>query len=226
MRLKQIRDILLLSAALILSASLVSCGTHKKASTTATNSTYRPVPTPPQTIDIASITSPATASLLTEASSWLGTCYAYGGNDRNGVDCSGFVLKVFDNALNIKLPRSSDQQQQFCISIPRTDLQQGDLVFFTARSGGTVGHVGIYIGNGNMIHASSSKGVIISSLDQQYYLTNFYGAGRVDRFQAMLLNEKPVLKPQPKSPDIMASATSAPQQPAESTLENTDAFFD
>ena len=85
--------------------------------------------------------------IVEEARKWLGTPYKYGGEDRNGVDCSGMVMKVYLKAVNVKLPRSSREQQQFCNKIKKSDIASGDLVFFSSkRGGGNVSHVGIYIG--------------------------------------------------------------------------------
>lgn len=139
-------------------------------------------------------------TLLAEAQSWLGTRYEYGGNTRNGIDCSGFVLQVYLTALDIKLPRTSSQQQQFCSPIQKADLRPGDLLFFTGRSGSKVGHVGIYVGDGNMIHASSSKGVIITAIDSQYFLAHFHSCGRVGAYDSRLRAEttKPQPQPQPQ----------------------------
>ncbi len=129
--------------------------------------------------------SPVSEKLLREADSWIGTSYLYGGNDRDGVDCSGFVVQVFKNSLGISLPRTSVQQQTYCDSIGREELMPGDLVFFTVRGGSRVGHVGIYIGDNKMVHSSSSKGVIISSLEANYYVVNYLSSGRVSRYYAM-----------------------------------------
>lgn len=170
--------------------AVTSCGTSRNAS--GRGSAYTPVakPEPPRHIDFSGRQMEPTVNLLLrEADSWIGTAYQYGGNDRNGVDCSGFVTQVYGK-LDIRLPRTSLQQQQFCTPLNRDQLQEGDLVFFTVRGGSSVGHVGIYIGNDQMIHASSSKGVIISSLSQAYYVTNYYGAGRIEPFYAMVDSER------------------------------------
>lgn len=147
-------------------------------------------PTPAH-IDFAAMSLSAPAEkLLREAETWIGTPYVYGGNGRQGIDCSGFVLQVFRNSVGISLPRTSREQYRFCTEIDKTQLQPGDLVFFTIRGGSTVGHVGIYIGDGNMIHASSSRGVIISSLSTNYNVVNYYGSGRVEKFFAMTGSDK------------------------------------
>lgn len=152
---------------------------------------------------------PLTARLLKEADKWLGTPYAWGGNDRNGVDCSGFVTQVYLRALEISLPRTSERQMQYCVPIAKKDLIPGDLVFFTVRGGNRVGHVGIYIGNGEMVHASSSKGVVVTPLSNPYFVSNYYSSGRIERYIALLDSKKgdrqvkPVPSPaKPQSPSI------------------------
>lgn len=127
-----------------------------------------------------------TAALLDEASSWRGTPYLYGGNTRDGVDCSGFVLQVYKRALDISLPRTSRDQQQYCTPVDKRHLVPGDLVFFATTSNpARVSHVGIYIGGNRMIHSSSSKGVVESDLGTDYYTSHYYGAGRVERFHTL-----------------------------------------
>lgn len=119
--------------------------------------------------------------LIETARRWLGTPYRYGGNDRSGVDCSGFTCAVFVEATGIKLPRSSREQADFCRSVERRRLRTGDLVFFTSKGGGSrINHVAIYIGDNKIIHATSSRGVIISDLDEKYWSSHFYRCGRVE----------------------------------------------
>lgn len=131
-------------------------------------------------------------AIVDEASRWLGTPYKYGGNDRNGVDCSGLVLQVYDTALSIKLPRVSREQKEFCSSTSVAALMPGDLLFFaTGREKDRVSHVGIFVGDNRMIHASASKGVIVSDFTEDYYRRTFLGAGYVEQYHAMLGKEKP-----------------------------------
>lgn len=124
---------------------------------------------------------PQIGALVAEAARWLGVPYKYAGNDKKGVDCSGLTSQVFLKTLNVKMPRSSREQQQWCINIRKENLQPGDLVFFATDSDcNRVSHVGIYIGNGDIIHASSSRGVIISNLGETYYLKRYHSSGRPD----------------------------------------------
>lgn len=118
--------------------------------------------------------------LIKEAKRWLGTKYVYGGHSKKGTDCSGFVMQLFLKVYGVKLPRSSKDQQQFCKRILKSQLKIGDLVFFsTTKNKNKVSHVGIYIGDDEFIHASTSKGVVVSKLSQNYYIRNYHSSGRV-----------------------------------------------
>lgn len=119
-------------------------------------------------------------ALVDEARSWLGTPYRYGGKTKKGTDCSGFIMEVYRNVAGIAIPRNSAKQKDYCADIDKKDLTVGDLVFFSSkRSGGCIAHVGMYIGDGKMIHASSSRGVVESSIDQRYYIEHYKGSGRI-----------------------------------------------
>jgi len=109
---------------------------------------------------------------------YWGTRYKFGGTTANGFDCSGFMCKIFTEAYSVKLPRNSKKQYQAGRYVAKSDLKYGDLVFFNT-SGYGVSHVGVYIGNGKFAHASSSKGVTISRLDNVYYKSRYLGARRI-----------------------------------------------
>lgn len=118
--------------------------------------------------------------LVKEAKKWIGTKYRYGGHSRSGTDCSGMVMEVYKKVCGVKLPRSSREQQAFCKKIKRENLRKGDLVFFsTGKSRKSVSHVGLYIGDGEIVHASASKGVMISSLNEKYFQRTYHSSGRV-----------------------------------------------
>lgn len=128
----------------------------------------------------------ATGSLLREAESWLGTPYKYGGTDRDGVDCSGFVLRVYKDALGISLPRNSRAQRDFCPWTDMASLYPGDLLFFSSDTERDhVTHVGIFVGDNQMIHASTSRGVIVTDITTAYYKRNYMGGGIVEQYHAM-----------------------------------------
>jgi lipoprotein Spr len=131
-------------------------------------------------------------ALIKEAKTWLGVPYRYGGTSKDGADCSGFIMSVFDKAANIKLPRDSRSQQQYCEAIDAKYLQPGDLVFFTGKtSGEKVSHVGMFIGDNSIIHASTSRGVIISDLSENYYQSHYYSSGRIDQITYAYTGNKP-----------------------------------
>lgn len=119
-------------------------------------------------------------ALVREARKWRGVPYKYGGHSRSGADCSGFLMEVFREAVGIKLPRSSRDQKEYCRPVRRDEMIVGDLVFFTSKnSKGKIAHVGMYIGDNRMIHASSSRGVVEDDLSLRYYVEHFNGVGRV-----------------------------------------------
>ncbi|MFC4453365.1 LysM peptidoglycan-binding domain-containing protein [Deinococcus sonorensis] len=122
---------------------------------------------------------PATNDWRQIAMSFMGVPYVYGGNSRSGLDCSGLVLQVF-GPLGVRLPRQSEQQAMVGLSVDQSRLQPGDLVFFDTEDLGTVSHVGIYLGDGEFIHANSYDGrVSINRLSERYYTQRYLSARRV-----------------------------------------------
>lgn len=118
--------------------------------------------------------------LKKSAYSFLGARYRFGGNSRNALDCSSFVQQVFREQ-KVALPRTAREQFYVGAEVVRGDLQKGDLVFFQTYAR-FPSHVGIYLGNRKMIHASSrDHRVVISSMDTPYYLSRFLGARRVSK---------------------------------------------
>jgi lipoprotein Spr len=107
---------------------------------------------------------------------WEGVQYQMGGESKTGVDCSGFVRKVFKEKFNLEMPRTALLQSDVGKEISKNDLEVGDLVFFKT---GKTNHVGVYVDNGKFIHASTSLGVTISDLNSDYYLRNYWKAQRV-----------------------------------------------
>ena len=120
----------------------------------------------------------ATKGLMNRAVSWLGTRYVWGGISKSGVDCSG-LTKLLYQAEGVSLPHLAKLQFQRGMAVARAALLPGDLVFFnTAR--GPLTHVGIYIGNGEFLHAANPRrGVRVDKLDSGYYIKRFAGARRL-----------------------------------------------
>jgi lipoprotein Spr len=110
---------------------------------------------------------------------YIGTPYKFGGDTRRGMDCSGFVCKVFRESFKIQLTHNASQQYIRSTKILSSDLRLGDLVFFSINRSGSIGHVGIYLGKNYFAHASVSSGVIVSNLTEKYYRLRYVGAGRV-----------------------------------------------
>ena len=123
---------------------------------------------------------PERSALLLDALGYIGTPYVFGGNTGvTGLDCSGYVKAVFEQAEGIALPRTAHEQARATLTIDRTELQPGDLVFFnTLRR--AFSHVGIYLGEGRFIHAPRPGAQVrIESMNSTYWRPRFNGARRV-----------------------------------------------
>lgn len=118
--------------------------------------------------------------MVEEAEKWLGTPYGYGRSERGvATDCSGMVLEVYKAVKGVNLPRNSKAQAEFCAPVAADAMQPGDLVFFAlGRDSLRVSHVGIMKDHDSFIHASSSKGVIVSSMNLPYWRKAFVMFGR------------------------------------------------
>lgn len=118
----------------------------------------------------------------------MGTTYKSGGTTLDGFDCSGFTRYVFDK-LGIDLARQSSSQYEMGDSVSRMEMRPGDLVFFNTTGRG-ISHVGIFVGSGKFAHSSSSKGVTISSLNENYWANRYVGAKRImstDAYESLAL---------------------------------------
>lgn len=175
-----------LSVVLITSSIIISCGSSKSVSakkstgnkTVAKSENLRKLDSNFDGKIPGSI-----KDILRDAEKYIGTPYKFGGNTSSGFDCSGFTLKVFEEN-DLKLPRRSSDQAEAGKKIDIRDVKPGDLLFFATGGGSRVSHVGIVHDIGNdgevkFIHASTSKGVIISSLNEKYWNKAYLHAQRV-----------------------------------------------
>ena len=117
------------------------------------------------------------AVLRSEYTYWAGSPYRLGGNTLQGIDCSSLVQQVFKNSFNIPLPRTTEYQAKKGHSIKRSQLKVGDLVFF--KTSRTTRHVGIYMGDNEFFHVSTSKGTKISSLSNPYWRKHYWQSRRI-----------------------------------------------
>lgn len=113
--------------------------------------------------------------LYTTIDEWMGVPYRYGGKSKSGIDCSNFTChvlrEVFSYPSNFYFPSSKLAEQGEIINLKQA--REGDLVFFSINSNSKISHVGIFLANKKFVHASTSKGVIINSLDEEYYKKRF-----------------------------------------------------
>ncbi|MBC3232114.1 NlpC/P60 family protein [Serratia fonticola] len=116
--------------------------------------------------------------ILAHYDQWEGVSYKFGGDSRKGIDCSAYMQRVFNDEFALSLPRSSHEQAKLGSRIDKHDLDTGDLVFF--KTSPQERHVGVYIGDGKFIHASSSVGVTVSTLDTKYWKTRYEQARRIN----------------------------------------------
>ena len=110
---------------------------------------------------------------------WYGTPYRFGGTSKSGIDCSAFVRALYDSVYSLGLNRTSRDQFAETVRLKdKKELQEGDLVFFKIRTK-AISHVGVYLANGKFVHASSSRGVTISDLNDRYWVRYYAGGGRL-----------------------------------------------
>lgn len=186
MRFSEIKLYKNLAVLAIASTVIISCGSAKNVS----SSKKSPSKTIAKSENLRKLDSSfegkisgSIKSLLKDAESYLGTPYKFGGNTSSGFDCSGFTVKVFQDN-NFSLPRRSSDQADAGKSIDIKTVKPGDLLFFATSGGSRVSHVGIVHtiendGEIKFIHASTSKGVIISSLNEKYWNKAYLHAQRV-----------------------------------------------
>ncbi|MBB4805455.1 cell wall-associated NlpC family hydrolase [Chryseobacterium defluvii] len=176
-----------LSALLIASSIAFSCGSSKNVSEKKSHTTTKSVAKSENLRKLDSgfsgNISGSVKDILKDAEKYMGAPYKFGGNTSSGFDCSGFTVKVFEEN-DLKLPRRSSDQAETGKKIDIRDVKPGDLLFFATAGGSRVSHVGIVHDIGDdgeikFIHASTSKGVIISSLNEKYWNKAYLHAQRV-----------------------------------------------
>ncbi|MFO8232835.1 MAG: NlpC/P60 family protein [Longimonas sp.] len=116
----------------------------------------------------------------TEAARWEGVPHQWGGTTRRGIDCSALVQTLYRDVANVRLPRTTRAQVRTGARVRQQDLQPGDLVFFHLDKSR---HVGVYLEDGQFVHASSSQGVAISDLSESYWAERYWTARRISAAQ-------------------------------------------
>jgi murein DD-endopeptidase / murein LD-carboxypeptidase len=124
------------------------------------------------------VDSAATPYLYYQVHDWVGTRYQYAGHTKKGIDCSGFVAEMYRSVYCIKLSGGSRDLFPQVDTVPRAELQEGDILFFKIRKG-QISHVGVYLGNDKFAHASVHSGVVVSDLKEEYYKKYFFAGGRL-----------------------------------------------
>ena len=141
--------------------------------------TAKPTATVRKPVAATAPSSSRSSAVVRVAFNQVGSRYVWGASRPGAFDCSGFTYYVMKQ-MGVTLPRTSRAQFGAGRAVSRSGLLPGDLLFFRGPGGGGVGHVGIYIGNNKMVHASTpSTGVIVSSLSERYYVSRYIGARRV-----------------------------------------------
>ncbi|MEX0422132.1 bifunctional murein DD-endopeptidase/murein LD-carboxypeptidase [Providencia rettgeri] len=117
------------------------------------------------------------SKIMNQYADWKGVAYRLGGTTKNGVDCSSFVQRTFLEQFGVELPRTTSEQESSGKSVKRNNLKVGDIVLF--KTGRTMKHVGIYIGDEKFVHASTSSGVIVSEMTNSYWSKRYYASRRI-----------------------------------------------
>jgi len=155
---------------LLCSTLLIGCGSLQNKKTDKFNPSFSDgkIAAPVDTIK---------HKLYLQFNKWQNVSYALGGLSKRGIDCSGFVHITFKSKLGVDLPRTTWLQAKLGREISKDELQAGDLVFF--RTGKTTRHVGIYLEENKFMHASFSRGVMISKLDTIYWRSKYWKSVRI-----------------------------------------------
>lgn len=170
---KRISKLALVSLTAILTACSSSDDVHVSAPIKAKAGIYR--------TNQANLGDPimVIANLSEHQQEWKGTRYRLGGTSKSGVDCSGFMQITFRDLFGIDLPRTTTEQANEGRRVSKSEIKTGDLVFFKTGRGPNGKHVGVYVKNGQFLHASTKGGVIYSDLDSPYWSKTFWQARRL-----------------------------------------------
>jgi cell wall-associated NlpC family hydrolase len=177
----------------------------------------RPKKTAERSTDKATDYTPA-QDLLLSAMSLIGVKYTWGGNTpESGLDCSGFIRYVFQNSMNMTLPRTAVEMAQTGKTIDKTELKPGDLVFFNTL-GRTFSHVGIYLGDNRFIHSPrAGRSVEVANMGQSYWTNRFTGARRIADGGSEGLNINAMLANSSNEAKRVSSSSSVINTPAASS---------
>jgi cell wall-associated NlpC family hydrolase len=158
--------------ALVFSVFTISCATNQIQPAAVAPDSSRAAKA-----EIQPLTNNVEQRILEEYQRWKGTRHQLGGTGSDGIDCSGFVKAVYREAFNINLPRTTKAQVLWGKAVALSDLRPGDLVFFTPPN--YPRHVGIFLNHSQFVHASKTKGVTISKIDEYYWRKYYWTARRV-----------------------------------------------
>ncbi|MDP4267721.1 MAG: NlpC/P60 family protein, partial [Bacteroidota bacterium] len=118
---------------------------------------------------------------------WLGTPHVMGGKSRRGIDCSGFVIKVYEKIYSFRFKGGAGDILRKVKPVKKTELKEGDLLFFKKK--GIIYHVGLYLSNNKFIHSASKYGVMVNDLTENYYRKYFYSAGRLGDYEPNITSD-------------------------------------
>lgn len=178
---KPIFQFIFISILLSIAVSVSSCRSHKDTATSTSNTSVpksKKVKEKYATLLNVEENKIENIKLYSFIDEWYGVPYKYGGKNKSGIDCSNFTSTLYSNIYNKSLSGSSSSIFEQCKTISKSNLEEGDLVFFKI-DGDKISHIGVYLQNNKFVHATTKKGVMIDDLDQAYYKKYFYKAGRL-----------------------------------------------
>jgi len=174
--------IVILSGTVLVFAFFVSCHGHKK--TTVSDKKETAKVSSPKIKMVAAVLGVSEKEIRDKklyefVEEWYGTPYKYGGCTKAGTDCSCLTINLYSSVYKKQLPRNADDMAKACDKVSESKANEGDMVFFKINSK-QVSHVGVILKNNKFIHASTSKGVLISDLNEVYYKKYFYCYGHLN----------------------------------------------